>query len=76
MLRRLIFIAATLLAVTSAAPAQEAYPTRPVRLIVGFAAGSSGDVAARIIAYKLGDLLGQTVVVEDRPGASSMIATE
>jgi tripartite-type tricarboxylate transporter receptor subunit TctC len=58
------------------ARAQENYPTHPIRLIVGFAAGSSGDVAARIVSHKLGDLLGQSVVVEDRPGASSMIATE
>jgi len=57
-------------------PAQESYPTRPIRLIVGFAAGSSGDVAARIVSHKMGDLLGQTVIVEDRPGASSMIATD
>ena len=58
------------------ASAQESYPTRPIRLIVGFAAGSSGDVTARIVGHKLGDLLGQTVIVENRPGASSMIATE
>src|SRR6185437_10272321 len=57
------------------ASAEDSYPTRPIRLIVGFAAGSSGDVTARIIGQKLGELLGQTVVVEDRPGASSMIAT-
>ena len=56
--------------------AQESYPTRPVRLIVGFAAGSSGDVTARIIGHKIGDLLGQTIVVENRPGASSLVATE
>ena len=56
--------------------ADETYPTRPIRLIVGFAAGSSGDVAARIVSHKLGDLLGQTVIVENRPGASSMIATD
>ena len=56
--------------------AEESYPVRPIRLIVGFAAGSSGDVAARIISHKLGDLLGQTVIVENRPGASSMIATD
>jgi tripartite-type tricarboxylate transporter receptor subunit TctC len=56
--------------------AEESYPTRPIRLIVGFAAGSSGDIAARIVSYKIGDLLGQTVIVENRPGASSMIATE
>ena len=56
--------------------AQESYPTRPIRLIVGFAAGSSGDVAARIVSHKVGDLLGQTVIVENRPGASSMLATD
>jgi len=52
------------------------YPNRPIRLIVGFAAGSSGDVAGRIIAQAIGNRLGQTVVVENRPGASSMIANE
>ena len=52
------------------------YPTRPVRLIVGFAAGSSGDVVARIVAHKLSELLKQNVVVEDKPGASSVVATD
>ena len=52
------------------------YPTRPVRFIVGFAAGSSGDVIARIVAHKLSELLKQNVVVEDKPGASSMVATD
>ncbi len=56
--------------------AEDVYPTRPIRLIVGFAAGSSGDVAARIVSNKLGQLLGQPVIVENRPGASSMIATD
>jgi tripartite-type tricarboxylate transporter receptor subunit TctC len=56
--------------------AQDSYPSRPIRLIVGFAAGSSGDVAARIVSNKLGQILGQAVVVENRPGASSMIATD
>ncbi len=51
------------------------YPSRPVRLIVGFAAGSSGDVIARIVAHKLSDELKQSVIVEDKPGASSMVAT-
>ena len=77
LLKRLILLAAALLPLLAVpATAQESYPTRPVRLIVGFAAGSSGDVAARIIGHKLGDLLGQTVIVENRPGASSLIATE
>ncbi len=72
----LIIIAALLLAAHKPALAQENYPTHPIRLVVGFAAGSSGDVAARIVSHKLGELLGQTVVVENRPGASSMIATD
>ena len=56
--------------------AADEFPTHPIRLIVGFAAGSSGDVAARIVSHKLGDLLGQTVIVENRPGASSMVASD
>jgi tripartite-type tricarboxylate transporter receptor subunit TctC len=76
LLKRLFLAALTLMSVTSVSRAEDSYPTRPVRLIVGFAAGSSGDVAARIVGNKLGQVLGQTVVVENRPGASSMIATD
>jgi tripartite-type tricarboxylate transporter receptor subunit TctC len=53
----------------------EDYPVRPVRLIVGFGPGASGDVAARIVAQPLGRLLGQQFVVENRTGAGSNIAT-
>jgi tripartite-type tricarboxylate transporter receptor subunit TctC len=59
----------------SAARSQDAYPTRPIRLIVGFAAGGSTDVPARYIADKLGELLGQRVVVENKPAAAGMVAT-
>ena len=52
------------------------YPDRPVKMFVGFAAGGGTDVAARIMAQKLTDALGQSVVVENRPGASGMIAAE
>jgi len=76
-LKRLAALLAALVMVAQQpALADETYPSRPIRLIVGFAAGSSADVAARIVSRKLGDLLGQTVLVENRPGASSMIATE
>ncbi|MFT3721106.1 tripartite tricarboxylate transporter substrate binding protein [Pseudorhodoferax sp.] len=52
------------------------WPTRPVRLILGFAAGSSGDLLARMIAPRLEALWKQPVIVENKPGAGSVIATE
>ena len=55
--------------------AEDAYPNRPVRLIVGLAAGSSTDAAARIVGRKMGEALGTTFVVENRPGAGGNIAT-
>ena len=57
------------------AAAQEKYPDRPIRMLVGFAAGGPTDVIARRLAAKLGPLLGQSVVVENKPGASTTIAT-
>jgi tripartite-type tricarboxylate transporter receptor subunit TctC len=54
----------------------EDYPTRPVRIIVGFGPGSAGDLSARLVGQKLGQLLGQQFVVEARPGGGSNIAAE
>lgn len=67
---------AVLLACAAPAVAQDTYPSRPVRIIVGFGAGASADSAARIVAQKLGQLLGQQFIVENKPGAGSNIATE
>ena len=75
MIRPFILLLAALTVLAQPARADD-YPSRPIRLIVGFAAGSSGDVIARIVAHKLGDELKQNVVVEDKPGASSMVATD
>jgi tripartite-type tricarboxylate transporter receptor subunit TctC len=73
---RLIAFAISFVSILSGAAFAQNYPTRPIRLIVGFAAGSSGDVAGRIIAQALTNQLGQSVIVENRPGASSMIASD
>ncbi len=67
--------AAALPAVSRLARAQ-AYPSRPVRIIVGFPAGFLAHTVARLIAQSLSDSLGQQFVVENRPGAGSNIATE
>jgi tripartite-type tricarboxylate transporter receptor subunit TctC len=67
--------AAALPAVSRTARAQS-YPTRPVRLIVGFPAGGSVDFIARLMGRRLSERLGQQFVIENRPGAGTNIATE
>jgi tripartite-type tricarboxylate transporter receptor subunit TctC len=52
------------------------FPDRPVKVVIGFSAGGGTDVVARILAQKMTESMGQTVVVENRPGASGMIAGE
>jgi tripartite-type tricarboxylate transporter receptor subunit TctC len=76
-MRRLSLALLALAIATLAGPASAApYPDRPVKILVGFSAGGGTDVAARVMAQKLTDALGQTVVVENRPGASGMLAAE
>jgi tripartite-type tricarboxylate transporter receptor subunit TctC len=73
----LSFITAATLAATAVVPvaAQEKYPTKPIRLVVGFAPSGPTDVIARLLVKDMSETLGQTVYVENKAGASSMIAT-
>lgn len=74
---RFFSIAAVLIWFSSFAHAQSgAYPNKPIKFVVGFVAGSATDTAARIIAERLRSQLGQQILVENRPGAASSIATE
>lgn len=63
-------------AISLPASANDAYPSRPIRLVVPFAAGSGTDAVARITAKELGDALNQNVIVDNRPGANGAIAAE
>jgi tripartite-type tricarboxylate transporter receptor subunit TctC len=72
MLRRTVLAALAAVAISLPAAAQT-FPSRPIHLIVAYAAGGTGDVVARIIGDKLGQALGQSVVVENRAGASGAI---
>src|SRR6516164_2720544 len=73
------YLALTLLVLTLLArenAAAQGFPSRPVRFVVPYAAGGSGDMLARLIGHKLSVIWGQQVVVDNKPGANGLIGTE
>ena len=70
-----LFLASALALASAESPAQS-YPNRPIRFIVGYPPGGANDILARIIGPRLGERVGQPVIVENKPGADAMIATE
>src|SRR5689334_16094858 len=72
-IRYLLVVLATLFAISVSA---QEYPSRPVKIIVPFAAGGPADVYARFLAQRLQETMGQPFVVEDRPGGGSVVGTE
>jgi tripartite-type tricarboxylate transporter receptor subunit TctC len=73
---RLCFVLALILAVPGAARAQTDYPSRPVRIVVGFGPGAAADLAARVLAQRLSQTMGQQFFVENKPGGGSTVAAE
>ena len=56
--------------------AEDAYPSRPIHVVVGFTPGAASDVVARVLSRGAGPILGEQIVVENRPGAASGIAAQ
>lgn len=79
MTRQIAYLAAAIaamLAIANPAAAQDNYPNRPIKMIVSYAAGGTTDTMARVTAQKMSEILGQPIVIENKPGAGTIIAAE
>lgn len=74
--KRTLLLAAAALLATGTAPAQERYPSRPITLIVPQAAGGTNDIVGRVVGQKMAEVMGASVVVDNRPGAGGNIGTQ
>jgi tripartite-type tricarboxylate transporter receptor subunit TctC len=75
MLTRALWAATALLASSIVVASQSAFPSRPITMVVAFAAGGSTDLIARVLAQRMGSILGQTVIIENKGGADGAIGT-
>jgi len=71
-----VLLAAALLALTTALAQAPAYPTKPVRLVVPFSPGGASDLTARTLAQKMGESMGQSIVVDNKPGANGVLGID
>lgn len=75
-MNRIFALAVAMFALGAGAAAAQGFPAKSVRILVGFAPGGNTDVVSRILAQRLGEMWGQNVIVDNRPGASGMIAAD
>jgi tripartite-type tricarboxylate transporter receptor subunit TctC len=74
--RGLVLAFGLMVAAAAPAQAQTDYPNKPIRIVVGFAAGGGNDIFARLVGAKLADLIGQNVIIENKPGAGARLGNE